>query len=160
MEQYIKLKSTSKIRVPLTVWARTANNWIHKAAFDLAVVPGYLITEEPLIELMNKFHGTPVIFRMPPWQFYRFHTDAARSCAINMLLEGSDSNTYYGTDTQDEEVLDIVELKYITDGYYLLNTHAKHCVVNRDNTRYMFSLGFPDGLDYKTIRDYCLERNL
>ena len=160
MEQYIKLKSTSNIRLPLTAWTKSANNWIHKAAFDLVILPRYLITEEPLIELMNKFQGTPVVFRMQPWQFYRFHTDAARSCAINMLLEGTDSNTYYGTATQDEEVLDIVELKYSIDSYYLLNTHEKHCVINRDNVRYMFSLGFPDGLDYKNVRDYCLERGL
>ena len=160
MEQYIKLNTASNIRLQLTAWAKTTTDWQHKSAFDYAIVPLSLITEEPLTELMQKFRGTPVIFRMPPWQFYRFHTDAARSCAINMLLEGTDSTTYYGTDTADEEVLDIVELKYKTDGYYLLNRHQKHCVVNRDYTRYMFSLGFPDRTEYRQVRDYCLEHKL
>ena len=110
MEQFIKLNHTSNIRLPLTSWAKSTTHWLHKAAFDLAIVPPGLITEEPLKELMRQFQGTPVVFRMQPWQFYRFHTDAARSCAINMLLEGTDSQTYYGEETQDEEVLDIVEL--------------------------------------------------
>ena len=160
MEQFIKLNHTSNIRLPLTTWAKSTTHWLHKAAFDLAIVPPGLITEEPLKELMRQFQGTPVVFRMQPWQFYRFHTDAARSCAINMLLEGTDSQTYYGEETQDEEVLDIVELKYNMDSYYLLNTHLKHCVVNRDNTRYMFSLGFPERIGYEQVRDFCLERNL
>jgi hypothetical protein len=39
--------------------------------------------------------------------------------------------------SNDEEVLNINELSYEPDYYYLLNTHLKHAVVNRNNTRYL-----------------------
>lgn len=160
MEYYIKLNTASAIRLPLTLWVKNNNIWIHKNAFDIALVPLNLLGCKTIQQLTNKFKATPVIFRMQPWQFYRFHTDAARSCAINMLLEGTDSNTYYGSETDDEEVLNIQELNYEIDRYYLLNTHEKHCVINRDNVRYMFSLGFPTDVNYAVVRDYCQEHGL
>ena len=159
-EYYLPLKNPASNRKELLAFAKSYTRWARKNAFDVALVPDSMIADNHLMELIKKFHAVPVIFRVPPWQFYRFHTDARRSCAINLLLEGDDSNTFYGTETADEEVLDIVELKYDLDCYYLLNTHLKHAVINKNNTRYMFSMGFPDTLSYQDIKTYCLENNL
>ncbi len=160
MEPFIQLKTNSKVRLPILQFAKNSSTtWFHKNAFDIAVVPADLL-DTTLLNFKNKFSAHPIIFRMQPWQFYRFHTDAARSCAINMLLEGTDSHTYYGTETKDEEVLDIQELQYNIDSYYLINTQLKHSVINRDNIRYMFSMGFPQEVSYSLIRDYCWENNL
>lgn len=161
MEQFIKLNATSKSRLLLSGFAKNSYTiWKKKNAFDIAIVPGGLLVDDPILELVKKFKGVPIIFRMQPWQFYRFHTDEDRSCAINLFLEGVDSETYYGVDTADEETLNITELRYEIDRYYLLNTKQKHCVVNRDNVRYMFSVGFPDTVSYETVRDFCLENKL
>jgi hypothetical protein len=155
MEQYIKLNSICNTRLSLLHWAKSSTNWRYKNAFNLAVVPQHLIVDTALKTLMNKFGGTPVIFRMDPWRFYRFHTDAARSCAINMLLEGTDSNTYYGTETEDEEILIIDELKYQMDNLYLINTHLKHSVINRTEVRYMFSMGFKEDVSFDQVKTFC-----
>ena len=162
MEQFSKLTTISTCKSKLTEFAiSNSTTWIRKNAFDIAMVPKYLINDDIVVmKLMEQFNAVPVIFRMPPWQFYRFHTDAIRSCALNMLLEGKDSQTYYGTETNDEEVLNIVELNYEADCYYLLNTHLKHSVVNRNNTRYMFSMGFNTPLDYTTVKEFCRANNL
>jgi hypothetical protein len=160
MEQFIQLKTNSNIRLPLLQYAKNSSTtWFHKNAFDIAKVPIYLI-DKTLQDFKSKFDASPVIFRMQPWQFYRFHTDASRSCAINFLLEGTDSHTYYGTETENEEILNIRELKYKIDSYYLINTQLKHSVVNRDNVRYMFSMGFPSTTSYDDVRNYCLENQL
>lgn len=162
MEKYFKLRSNSELKNILLDFAKnTDTKWIHKNAFDIAIVPtSVLINDNTVCTLMKKFNAVPVIFRMPAWQFYRFHTDAIRSCALNLFLEGADSQTYYGTDTQDEEIMNISELVYEPNCYYLLNTHMKHAVVNRNNTRYMFSLGFNVPLDYTTVREFCQEHLL
>lgn len=161
-QYYLKLATSSKCKSKLTEFANNNSTaWFSKNAFGVAVVPEYLIKDDDiLIKLKKQFNAVPVIFRMPPWQFYRFHTDAIRSCALNLFLEGSDSQTYYGTDTPDEEIMNITELVYEPDCYYLLNTHVKHAVVNRNNTRYMFSMGFNMPLNYDTIRGFCQENLL
>jgi hypothetical protein len=162
MEQFSKLTSASTCRIQLTEFATSnSTKWIHKNAFDIAMVPKYIIENDTVVvKLIKEFNAVPVIFRMPPWQFYRFHTDAIRSCALNMLLVGADSQTYYGTETNDEEVLNIRELNYEPDCYYLLNTHQKHSVINRNNTRYMFSLGFNEPLTYNIVKEFCEANNI
>jgi hypothetical protein len=162
MEQFSKLTSTSTCRIQLTDFAKSNyTKWIHKNAFDIAMVHESLIKDDPVIvKLIKQFNAVPVIFRMPPWQFYRFHTDAIRSCALNMLLVGNDSQTYYGTQSDEEEVMNIRELNYEPDCYYLLNTHEKHGVINRNNLRYMFSMGFNQPLNYKQVKEFCEANNL
>ena len=162
MEQFIKLNSISSNLDSLLSFAKSPDTvWRNKNAFDLVVVPNSLLTDNILLNLMDRFKPVPVIFRMKPWQFYRFHIDETRSCALNLFLEGADSNTYYGTNTENEEVLDIKELCYLDNHYYLLNTKRKHAVINRNNVRYMFSMGFYQHVvDYDTVKNYCLENNL
>lgn len=159
MDKFIQLSTGSTCTAEILKFAESNTNWLHKNAFDLVVVPFHIVDNDSIIKrISNKFNSTPVIFKMSPWQFYRFHTDAVRGCALNLFLSGSDSQTYYGEDTPDEEVMTITELNYQKDCYYLLNTQIKHAVINRNNVRYMFSLGI--GADYAATRDFCLENLL
>ncbi len=158
MENFIKLKTQSTLKNSLLNFAESNKNWIHRNAFDLIVVPLYLVKDDPVVgKMVNHFNVKPVIFKMKPWQFYKFHVDAVRNCALNLFLSGEDSQTYYGEPTEDEEIMNIVELVYDPDCYYLLNTKTKHAVVNRNNVRYMFSLGFDSTVEYQTVRTFCLE---
>ncbi len=159
MDKFIQLSTGSTCTAEILKFAESNTNWLHKNAFDLVVVPFHILANDSIIKrISNEFNSTPVIFKMPPWQFYRFHTDAARGCALNLFLSGADSQTYYGEDTPDEEVVTITELNYQKDCYYLLNTQIKHAVINRNNVRYMFSLGI--NADYAAVRDFCLENHL
>lgn len=161
MENFIKLKTESTLKNSLLNFAESSKNWIHRNAFDLIVVPHHLIKDDPVVkEIVSNFNVKLVIFKMKPWQFYRFHVDAIRSCALNLFLSGADSQTYYGESTEDEEIMNIEELVWDPDCYYLLNTQNKHAVVNRNNVRYMFSLGFDPGVEYQTVRTFCLENLL
>jgi hypothetical protein len=160
MEEFLKLKIKSNNRGLLLNYVKNDKiSWVHKNAFDLKIIP-FSMLDYQLQIIKRKFDVTPVIFKMDPWKFYRFHVDASRSCAINLLLEGAYSNTYYGCETEDEEVLDIKELKYDLDIYYLINTQIKHSVVNRNNTRYMFSIGFPSSVSYNEVKKFLIENNL
>lgn len=161
-QYYLKLNTTTQLKVPLLEFAKSpATNWIRRNAFDIAMVPKSLINNDDVIKtILQKFNATPIIFRMSPWQFYRFHTDAARSCALNLFLDGHDSQTYYGEKTDSEEVTTITELVYDENCFYLLNTHLKHAVINRNNTRYMFSMGFSDTSDYTAVKEFCQKNNL
>ena len=160
MEQYIKLKTASISRLALLEYSRSITNWRHKHAFDLATIPHDIIQDYSLKLLINEFGGPSVVFRMDPWRFYRFHTDAVRKCAINMLLSGTDSNMYFGTETEDEEMLIINELKYQMDSLYLINTHLKHSVTNRTEVRYMFSMSFNEDVGFDQVKSFCQFNNL
>lgn len=158
---YLKLNTKTQLKDSLLEFAtKPETAWIRKNAFDIAMVPKSLIIVDGVISnILTKFNVVPIIFRMQPWQFYRFHTDAARSCALNLLLDGTDSQTYYGENTDCEEVMNINELVYDDRSFYLLNTHVKHAVINRNNTRYMFSMGFSD-YSYNEIAEFCQANNL
>lgn len=160
MEQFVKLLKPSNARLLLLNYAKIPSvNWFHKNAFDILPVPLELL-DDTMLKMKLKFNSSPVIFRMQPWQFYRFHIDAARGCAINLFLDGADSETYYGDETPDEEILNITELKYEIDHYYLLNTKIKHCVINRNNIRYMFSMGFPLPLLFDDVKEFCYQNGI
>jgi hypothetical protein len=161
-EYYLKLNSNSKLKDTLIEFAKKpTTKWIRKNAFDIAIVPQSLIVNDPVVqEISKRFNSTPIIFKLMPWQFYRFHTDAARSCALNMFLDGEDSQTYFGESTDDEEVTSITEIVYEKNYFYLLNTHMKHAVINRNNIRYMFSMGFDTSVDYSVVKKFCCESNL
>jgi hypothetical protein len=160
MEQFIKLNSTTNLVSALSDFSLNhSTSWIHKNAFDIAMVPLYLAHGDSVFsQLITKFKAVPIIFRMQPWQFYRFHIDAARYSAINVLISGKDSQTYFGADTGDEELLNITELNYDDNCLYLLNTRVKHGVINRQNTRYMFSLGFNE--EYREIKKFVEDHRL
>jgi hypothetical protein len=103
------------------------------------------------------FHAT--IFKMLPMTAYHWHTDTDRSCALNLLLTNNDSHTFIETH-QNREIIEYIEIPYEEDNFYLINTDQKHCVFNRQDERYLFTLGFDRSYSFETVKNICIENNL
>jgi hypothetical protein len=141
--RYYKLNTVSTVSNLLLEYTIHSKEWENKNSFDLITVPYELIKTDITLDYFYRIlKAYPVILRTEPYSFYRFHIDEKRKCAINMLLDGFDSNCYFADPTDSEDVFNNVEeLVYEPNTYYLLNTTKKHAVMNRSKTRYMFSMG-------------------
>jgi len=136
-------------------------NWYTKNAFDVAAVPRFVVeSDATIVKLMERFDARPAILKMNPMTFYRFHIDEFRNAALNLLVEGWDSETFYGEPTDNEEIMSISQLVYEPNCMYLLNTKKPHSVINKNNPRYVFSLGFNDPLTYEQVVEFCKEHAL
>jgi hypothetical protein len=120
-----------------------------------------LIKNDPVLEKFRiKFDAECIIMKMFPNAFYRFHMDGERQCAINVLLDGYDSNCYFGDTGFHETVIqNLTEVKYERSRCVLFNTQQKHAIVNRNNNRYLLSIGCFKNT-YKEIYEYCIQENL
>ena len=135
--------------------------WFETHGFTVTKVPEHIYTKDPVIlALVKEFQADPVILRMDPMIFYRFHTDAFRQCTVNMLLEGSDSECYYGTPSKHEELMKLTELVYETKKLYLLNTQLPHAVLNKSQPRYLFSIGINRPYSYAQVKQYINDHQL
>jgi hypothetical protein len=158
--RYYKLNTISTISKSLLEYAESSNQWKNKNSFDLVTVPYHLIKSDITLNYFYRIiKSYPVILKMEPNSFYRFHIDEKRKCAINMLLDGFDSNCYFADPTDSEDVFNNVEeLLYKPNTYYLLNTTQKHAVMNRSKIRYMFSMGVND-FTYEFVLNVCKTSN-
>lgn len=152
---YYKLNTLCTIRELILKFCTDQSNnglWFNKHGFEILSVPLEIAKQDSTIKyFVDNFNAHPVIFKMQPNSFYRFHIDATRQCTLNSLLLGEDSNFYFGEQGDSEEVIiDVIEMKYHLNHYYLLNTKVKHAVYNKGNTRYMLSIGI-DNYDYETV---------
>lgn len=105
------------------------------------------------------------IFRFDPNTCYAWHKDdTARSCAINMLLDGTDSKTYFGIRSNDAvqiySLMHIETVNYELDKFVLLNTNHYHTVFNLDNDRYLLTISMPATTCYQNVKDYLIKNNL
>lgn len=101
---------------------------------------------------------------MAPWRFYNFHIDTNRACAINSLLSGYDSDSYFGSSSYKNEKLiheleNLVPLDYVPGSCYVFNTKHRHGVVNRSETRLTLSIGFLHH-DYEEVLAFCQQNDL
>lgn len=141
--RYIKLHSNTSICQSLTDHAKNTNIWQVKHSFSHITIPlETLLTDKFLKYIIENFEVYAVIFKMNPFEFYRFHTDDRRKCAVNMLLSGFDSHCYFGEGkNQDNLFTNIEELVYENNTFYLFNTLVPHAIMNLSEPRYLFSLG-------------------
>lgn len=141
--RYTKLHSNKELCITLNNYAISTNFWQTKHSFDHIIVPLELISNDSVLSyLIQNFEVYAVIFKMNPYEFHRFHVDARRKCAVNMLLSGFDSHCYFGENNNEFTLFTkIEELIYESDTFYLFNTLALHTVLNLSETRYLFSLG-------------------
>jgi hypothetical protein len=138
--------------------------WIREHGFDILMLPVGILGDSLLAEVVKKFQGKPVILKMAPWRFYNFHIDTKRYCAINSLLSGYDSHSYFGSDSYKNEKLiyeleNLVPLDYTLGSCYVFNTKHRHGVVNRSETRLTLSIGFLHN-EYEEVLAYCQQRDL
>jgi hypothetical protein len=153
---YYSIKAKSDISEALLDFAKTSNNWIPSHGFDSLTVPDEIICKDKFIaDLSKQFSGQPSILRMPAKSMYDWHSDGLRSAAINLLLEGFDSYTFFGFKLPNNpRVSSIVELAYEPDRMYLLNTQTPHGVYNRTCVRTVFSLGFYAPYNFNSVLKY------
>lgn len=121
---------------------------------------GFLL--EPDIYLSEPFLGAineqfPIrfggIIKMAPKMVYKWHQDRDRKGGINMLLTANDSSHCLFTAHDSEETLqlEVSELYYKEDTFYLFNTQERHMVLNLDKPRYLFSIEFEDHPPYGAL---------
>jgi hypothetical protein len=78
-----------------------------------------------------------------------------------MLITGWDSHSFYGTPKAgSEDMFYINRVIYEPKGYYLFDTKQLHSVLNFDEPRIVFSLGFNPPATYQEVRDFIIEHNL
>ena len=135
--------------------------WFDTHGFTVAKVPAGIYNKDATItRLVKEFRADPVILKMQPMIFYRFHVDAFRQCTVNMLLEGFDSHCYYGRPYKHEELMQLEELVYKEKKLYLLNTQTPHAVLNKSQPRYLFSLGINQPYTYTQVKEYINDNKL
>jgi hypothetical protein len=140
------------------------NLWFLDHGFEILIIPQKILEDHPLMEVIKKFRGQVVMLRMPEWHFYNFHIDTKRYCAINSLLTGYDSNSYFGSDVyKNQQLINELEkiepLNYTLGSCYVFNTKHRHGVVNRANIRLTLSIGFYNN-SYEEVLAYCQQRDL
>ena len=138
--------------------------WFLNEGFDNLLLPGRILEDNPLMDIIKKFKGVPVLLRITPWRFYNFHVDTKRHCAINSLIAGYDSDAYFGSDVRKNEKLvyeleEISPLDYQLGSCYVFNTKHRHGVVNRTETRLTLSIGFNYN-SYEEVLAYCQQIDL
>lgn len=88
------------------------------------------------------------IFLLNPWTHYMLHQDKYRSASINMVLNNEvDSITYFQKSDPIKLHMDIEELVYKHDSYYLFNSKIPHAVINRKYPRYLLSITLDKSYD-------------
>jgi hypothetical protein len=138
--------------------------WIFNEGFGNLLMAKQMLEGHPLMDVIKKFKGVPVLLKMSPWRFYNFHVDTKRYCAINSLIAGYDSDSYFGSAVYKNEKLvheleEITPLDYQLGACYVFNTKHRHGVVNRAETRLTLSIGFNYN-SYEEVLAYCQQIDL
>lgn len=165
MNNFIKLNGKFSISKEVLEFAMNSDEWYHTNGFDITIVPDALLDQDPSVKaLLAKFQPhaklRAIVIKMNAMTFYSMHVDEARAAALNVLLKGQDSVSFFGDPTEDPETFNIETVNYEEDRMFLFNTQRLHGVLNLNEDRYIFSLGFNFPLDYDTIKEFCLENNL
>lgn len=165
-DQYFKkFKFESKVISLLAYNLIQIDTWQNNYGLETCIISDKIWSKEPLLTTIdNRF---PIEFgfviKIPPYTVYNWHLDGTRAAGINMKLHSDVvSHTLFGEPLDDWNDK-FVELKYDDNSFYLLNTQQKHCVINFDKYRYMFSLQFvqnKDTITYQEIYNWCTEQGL
>ena len=156
---YYKLNVIDTFTDQLTEQATTRQDWFTSNGFDILKVDNTIFKDSNLFPIIQKFNAVPLIFKINPMTWYDWHTDSTRWCAINLLLTGFNSHCFFG-DRESRDIVNLTELNYEPNTYYLLNTQFKHAVLNFSSTRYVLSIGFNSPISYQIILKYCIDNNL
>lgn len=120
-------------------------------------------TEPKLVDLINTMncHNKLAIYRFKPNTCYKWHIDhAGRNSCINMLIDGYDSLTMFGTPTKNGRFENITKVNYETNKYVLLNVHKFHIVFNFSEDRYILSIGIPSPITYNDAKQYIIDNQI
>lgn len=138
--------------------------WVCNYGFNNFLIPESLWKLEPILKKIDYQFPIEccVVLHIPPNTMYNWHNDIERGLSINMkLCNNTTSHTLFGVSV-DSYSDEIIELKYEEDYFYLFNTQNKHCVINFEKDRYMFSVIFKQKqeLKYTVVYDWCKQNGM
>lgn len=161
LPRYQALKEKSQSAEVLLDFAKSTAVFseVHGGIIAAPVPVDLLRKDAGIMKLIDRFsiqeHNRVSIFKFPPNTCYHWHMDGIRSCAINMLLSGFDSKTYFGRRMGGGKyVADLESLPYQSHTYYFFNTGVMHTVFNFSEERYLLSLGVPQTFTRETVYDF------
>lgn len=152
---YAKIRENTAIKNNILSLIKNDSEWVQRNSFDVLLIPQNYIVEDNILScIANEFETYSAILKMNPNTFYNFHRDEKRKCAINLLLTGFDSSCFFADKLTDDYMLvNFEEFKYQPDTFYLLDTKKYHAVANKNNIRYLLSMGIYDA-DFDTVLKY------
>lgn len=158
MKAYKEIAQKSPLRDYLVSVIKTmpAEAWVPYYNFMALPLPQFVLDHDPIfIDLRTKYSFHAGVVKLPPNTCYNWHTDMARSVAINMLVEDNGQSRCLFRVGEGEISFPFVELKYKPDTYYVFNTKVPHTVLNFSLPRYMFSVEFLDEDRGLTFDELC-----
>ena len=159
MSHFYKLQYTDDRIDLLKSEIESRSDWFENKGFSILRLHKHIFSNTPVGIIIDKFKGSPVIFRLNPMTWYNWHTDTVRQCAINMLINGEDSKTFFGNKVSTD-LVELTELNYESQRYYLFNTQKNHAILNLNNFRYVLSIGFNPPNTFDNILNFFQENNL
>ena len=148
----INLKST-KLYDYLTSLSFDELTWFEHFGFQASEVDISWLDKDPALNAIHKIQPIKQlgILQVFPNTVYDWHVELHRLSSINMLIKHKHSHCLFG-ELKDEHHINVLELIYQPQTYYLLNTKKYHSVLNFEESRYMFSLYFEDEIDYTSLK--------
>ncbi len=155
---FVPFNNKSTIRKELLELCEKNSDWIDpiKGTFFQKKPPKELIYKDTFLEFVCKnyllednFDDSVTIFLLRPWTHYMMHMDRFRKSSINMLINDySDSIAYFQVSAPYNSLhIDIKELQYEIDTYYLFNSRMPHAVTNKSIPRYLLSITLNDSFE-------------
>jgi len=123
-----------------------------------------------LKQILKEFKADISLFRFDPYTYYHWHVDFThRTTAINILLEGDDSDAFFALAEKNKNALkkslDYLYTKYQLVDYsnskiHLLNLQKLHGNFVRSQPRILLSLSFRKPVTYQDVLNFCKEKQL
>jgi hypothetical protein len=155
---FYPIKTKCSVTNELQNFALSHKDWYtetknDKYSFLQCKVPEQIIEKDYVLKTFcSNSNKHCAIYLMPANVYYTMHIDTYRKCAINLALDNYDSITFFKTGIFRRNQIHFHELNYEKDTYYIFNTTVKHGVLNRNNDRYVLSIGFND-IEYQSLID-------
>ena len=149
---FSEINTKSTIRQELLQLCNNEKHWIDPniGTFLQKTPPKDLIYKDNFLKVIcenfiSNYDTDVHIFMINPWTHYMLHTDSHRSSSINLLINDfTDSISYFKVSEIYKSQIDIQELQYKPDTYYLINSKVPHAITNRDLSRYVLSITLND----------------
>ena len=155
---FSEINTKSTIRQELLELCNSEQNWVDPniGTFLQKVPPKDLVFKDKFLKFIcenfTSDYVTDVhVFMMRPQTHYMLHADRFRSASINLLINDvTDSISYFQISEVYKSQINIQELQYKLDTFYLFNSRVPHAITNRDLPRYLLSITLND--NFKNVQ--------
>ena len=135
----------------------------HKHYFNIGGYPVIQVDKDDILSdpsmymIHREYPFDAYVMRLDPYINYTWHIDEWRGVTINQLLKHTNSHCFFG-EQNSKWVMNLVEVPYNPDTFYIFDTQSKHCIINLENYRYILTLDFykkKTELTYNQLYEYC-----